>query len=177
MIHKLFLPENAGPTKWKEELAQGDRFHFFHTDHLGSVRVVTDRDGKVYERTDYLPFGEIFRDDVAYGLDTPDERHTHKYTGQQWDHLSGLYYYGARYYDPEMGRFAQADTVVPRRSSKPSIRSKNRMRSPGSRGSCSRCSSTAIPMYRSCRMTGKTTSSVWPESTRVEATLRQSSPW
>ncbi|MFH0732297.1 MAG: RHS repeat-associated core domain-containing protein [Candidatus Omnitrophota bacterium] len=29
------------------------------------------------------------------------------------DCTTGLYYYGARYYDPELGRFTQADTIVP----------------------------------------------------------------
>src|SRR5205823_114958 len=35
-----------------------------------------------------------------------------QYTGKELDN-TGLYYYGARYYDPETGRFAQADTVIP----------------------------------------------------------------
>ncbi len=33
-------------------------------------------------------------------------------TGQRLDD-TGLYYYGARYYDPGIGRFISADTVVP----------------------------------------------------------------
>jgi len=41
-----------------------------------------------------------------------DDRRT-SYTGQTYDAESGLYYYNARYYNPELGRFIQADTIVP----------------------------------------------------------------
>jgi len=37
----------------------------------------------------------------------------HKFTGQELDSESGLYYYGARYYDPEIGRFISPDSIVP----------------------------------------------------------------
>jgi len=79
---------------------------------LGSTRLVTNRDGNIFERIDYLPFGEIFCDDIAENGGY--EGHRHKYTDQMYDYLTGLYYYGSRYYDPELGRFAQADTMVPR---------------------------------------------------------------
>jgi RHS repeat-associated protein len=36
-----------------------------------------------------------------------------KFTGKLFDNSTALYYYGARYYDPELGRFIQPDTIVP----------------------------------------------------------------
>ncbi|MCO5242349.1 MAG: hypothetical protein M9927_00670 [Anaerolineae bacterium] len=41
---------------------------------------------------------------------------TWRFTGQREDAAIGLYYYGARYYDPQLGRFAQPDTIVPKRA-------------------------------------------------------------
>jgi RHS repeat-associated protein len=38
---------------------------------------------------------------------------TFRYTGQREESALGLYYYGARWYDPALGRFIQADTLVP----------------------------------------------------------------
>ena len=35
------------------------------------------------------------------------------FTGQEFDREAGLYYYNARYYDPEIGRFIQPDTIIP----------------------------------------------------------------
>lgn len=37
----------------------------------------------------------------------------YKYTGKELDSTTGLYYYEARYYDPTLGRFISADTIVP----------------------------------------------------------------
>jgi len=38
---------------------------------------------------------------------------TYRYTGQREEASFGLYYYNARWYDPALGRFAQADSIVP----------------------------------------------------------------
>ncbi len=38
---------------------------------------------------------------------------TFHFTGQRLESTIGLYYYGARWYDPAAGRFVQADTVIP----------------------------------------------------------------
>ena len=50
----------------------------------------------------YAPFGA-----TIVGSVTTDK----KFTGQRLDD-TGLYYYNARYYDPTIGRFISADTVV-----------------------------------------------------------------
>jgi RHS repeat-associated protein len=56
-------------------------------------------------RTKYYPFGEC--------RNSPQNVPTDKlFTGQRLDD-TGLYYYGARYYDATIGRFISADTVVP----------------------------------------------------------------
>src|SRR5690606_29308835 len=64
---------------------------YLTTDHLGSVRVITDANGQVVQRFDYKPFGE----DLG-GSSTVTGT---KYTGKPQDG-TGLYYYGARFYDP-----------------------------------------------------------------------------
>ena len=38
---------------------------------------------------------------------------SHRFTGQKLDPESGLYYYGGRYYDAELGRFISPDISVP----------------------------------------------------------------
>ena len=35
------------------------------------------------------------------------------YTGREYDRDTGLYYYRARYYDPEIGRFISEDPLGP----------------------------------------------------------------
>jgi RHS repeat-associated protein len=72
---------------------------FYHTDHLGSTRLITDENGDVLTTVEYNPFGE----DTTTG-----EKESYAYTGKEKD-SSGLYYYGARYYDPEIGRFISRD--------------------------------------------------------------------
>jgi RHS repeat-associated protein len=55
---------------------------------------------------------------MAYGQDRFVESATafpvsRRYTSQVKDEDTGLYYYGARYYDPQLGRFIQPDTIIP----------------------------------------------------------------
>ncbi len=82
--------------------------YFYHGDHLGSASAVTDATGNLVARIRYAPYGEI--DQVgSTGVDTV----THKFTGQEYDPEAQLYNYGARFYDPGLGVFTTADTVVP----------------------------------------------------------------
>ncbi len=79
---------------------------YYHSDHLGSSSVMTDGTGTIVQELAYFPYGNI-RDNIG-AVDV-----NYKYTGQEHDESTGLYFYNARYYDPVLGRFTQADTIVP----------------------------------------------------------------
>jgi RHS repeat-associated protein len=83
-------------------------FYYYHGDHLGSSNILTDRQGNLVQHYEYTAFGkERFVDNSqAFSI-------SHRYTGQIFDEATGLYYYNARYYDPELAWFVQADTIVP----------------------------------------------------------------
>jgi RHS repeat-associated protein len=81
---------------------------YFHTDHLGSSNVMTGPTGTLVETMTYFPYGEVKSDTPGTPVNVP-----YKYTGKERDTSTGLYYYEARYYDPALGRFISADTIVP----------------------------------------------------------------
>ena len=76
---------------------------FYHTDGLGSVVAATDQSGAVLWRKDYAPYGAQ--------IDSTPDSESIAYTGKQHDDVTGLTYFGARYYDPEIGRFLSVDPV------------------------------------------------------------------
>jgi RHS repeat-associated protein len=84
---------------------RGTSKYFYHDDHLGSINVVTDIVGTRVQLNEYDPWGAVSR---AEGTIDP----THRFTGQQLDSETGLYYYGGRYYDAEIGRFISPDLFV-----------------------------------------------------------------
>jgi RHS repeat-associated protein len=81
--------------------------YFLIGDHLGSTSLTTDANGVLASEMKYTAWGEV-RDSAG----TMPTNYT--YTGQ-YSHVNdfGLLYYNARWYDPSLGRFAQADTIVP----------------------------------------------------------------
>lgn len=80
--------------------------NYYHTDHLQSSNIITDASGSSVEAIYYFPYG-------ATRLNSGSVNVKHKYTGQEEDPETGLYYYGARYYDPALARFICPDSVVP----------------------------------------------------------------
>jgi len=71
---------------------------YYHHDHLLSTRFLTDQNGNKIEEENYTAFGSAIN-----GI-----TEKYKYTGKEKD-ITGLYYYGARYYDPAIGRFTTRD--------------------------------------------------------------------
>ncbi|MBN1649487.1 MAG: VCBS repeat-containing protein [Spirochaetales bacterium] len=78
---------------------------FFIKDHLGSSSVMVNKNGQNPKYIRYKPYGAVQH------ADDPDIT-KYQYTGQENDFDTGLYYYNARYYDPDLCRFIQADSVL-----------------------------------------------------------------
>jgi len=76
----------------------------YHHDHLRSVTSLVETLGSAQATMQYGPFGELI---TETGSDNGNRLH---YTGRELDD-SGLYYYRARYYDPEVGRFLTEDSM------------------------------------------------------------------
>ena len=77
----------------------------YHCDHINSANVISDQTGMPVELTENTPYGSISRNEGAVNV-------AHKFTSQQLDDETGLYFYNARYYDPEIGRFISPDSFV-----------------------------------------------------------------
>jgi len=75
-------------------------------DHLGSTSVTANSGGGYFSEVRYKAWGET----RFTSGNTPT---TFRYTGQREQPELGLYFYNARWYDPALGRFIQADTIVP----------------------------------------------------------------
>ncbi len=73
------------------------------TDVLGSTLALADPTGALGTKYTYGPFGET----VASG---PSSSHAAQFTGRENDGTS-LYYYRARYYSPQLGRFISEDPL------------------------------------------------------------------
>ena len=78
------------------------KMYYYHPDQLGSTNIVTNESGDIIENTSYLPYGEIIEGGNSRFL----------FTGKEKDSSTGLYYYGARYYDPFFKHFTQPDPVI-----------------------------------------------------------------
>jgi RHS repeat-associated protein len=75
---------------------------FYLGDHLGSSNVVIDESGALVNREEYTPYGETSFGSFA--------KKRYRFTGKERDEESGLYYHGARYYVPWLGRWASCDS-------------------------------------------------------------------
>lgn len=90
----------------------GTQVLFLHADHLGGSAVVTNdaTPPVVVRKVRYGIFGEVRANDRVGPASTLDP--AEKYTSQRFDAETGFAYYGARYYDPALGRFSQPDPIV-----------------------------------------------------------------
>ena len=87
-------------------MVEGATRTYFHVNHQGSVLAMTDAAGSTSGT------GGIRLAYDAYGnspVATPTSGVPFRYTGRRLDPETGLYFYRARYYAPQIGRFLQTD--------------------------------------------------------------------
>nr|WP_242053106.1 RHS repeat-associated core domain-containing protein [Dysgonomonas sp. GY617] len=75
--------------------------------HLGSSSLITNLDGEIAQHIEYVPFGEVFIEERNNTWNTP-----YLFNAKELDEETGLYYYGARYYDPRVSIFYGVDPLV-----------------------------------------------------------------
>ena len=80
--------------------------YFYHPDHLGSTAIITDRHGTATQFIAYLPFGEALVSEHTTRRGTP-----FKFTAKEFDSETGLYYFGARYFDPRIAIWYGVDPM------------------------------------------------------------------
>lgn len=99
----MSLASTASSTDNYEEYS-----YYIHSDHLGSSSYITDTDGEVSQHVEYVPFGEVFIEELSSSakLNTP-----FLFNGKELDEETGLYYYGARYYDPRLTLWLSVDPL------------------------------------------------------------------
>jgi RHS repeat-associated protein len=96
----------------------GSTLSYLFTDHLGSTSFTADKDGNKTSEIRYTAWGAV-RSATTTGTSLPTQ---YTYTGQ-FSYMDdpttaseegfGLLFYQSRFYDPSLGRFAQADTMIP----------------------------------------------------------------
>ena len=79
---------------------------YYHPDHLGSSSYITNLDGEVAQHIEYVPFGEVFIEERNNTWNTP-----YLFNAKEFDEETGLYYYGARYYEPRLSLWMSTDPL------------------------------------------------------------------
>jgi RHS repeat-associated protein len=90
----------------------GEEVAWVHVDHLGSPVALTDESGALVRRIRYGIWGELrssLPGPAGSGATPPEEA----FNGHRHDAEIGLSHYGARDYDPALGRFIEPDPIVP----------------------------------------------------------------
>jgi RHS repeat-associated protein len=97
------------------------KWFYYLRDHLDSSDYLMASTGVPVEQMLYRAYGTEHRPEAlsaAWGTHTPSisgelprEKTHHRFTGKYLDDSTGLYYFGARYYDPALGRFVSPDPL------------------------------------------------------------------
>ena len=93
-------------------ITKGGQSYYYHYDGLGSVTSLTNSTGSTVESYSYDAFGKpLIKIASGTPLTASSIGNRYLFTGREYDAETNLYFYRARYYSPELGRFLQRDPV------------------------------------------------------------------
>lgn len=81
--------------------------YYLHGDHLGTATYVTDENAETTQFFLNLPYGETMAEQTTGVFDNP-----YKFNAKELDTETGLYYYGARYYNPKWSIWYGVDPMA-----------------------------------------------------------------
>ena len=110
MVDKYLFGEGYAQASMVSPTSYRFAFYYYNKDHLGNIREVMDTAGVVRQVTNYYPSGVPYTESGSVmnaGLQP------YKYNGKELDRMHGLdtYDYGARQYDPVLGRWDRMDPL------------------------------------------------------------------
>ncbi len=105
---KVLFHISAGDRLVYTYSSDGTVAEYYHPDNLHSAEIMSTAAGGLYQHYEYAAYGSSRYTSSATAF--PVSR---RYTSQVFDEETGLYYFGARYYDPVIGRFIQPDQEIP----------------------------------------------------------------
>jgi len=83
---------------------QGKNTYYYEADGLGSITSLSNSSGSLVNTYNYDSFGKLVSSSGTIS-------NRFRYTGREYDGETGLYYYRARYYSPQLGRFIAEDPL------------------------------------------------------------------
>ena len=79
---------------------------YYHPDHLGSSSYITNLDGEVSQHIEFVTFAEVFIKERNNTWNT-----SYLFNAKEFDEETGMYYYGARYYEPRLSLWMSTDLL------------------------------------------------------------------
>ncbi len=102
-VNQLYINDASGPVAVYSNNMDNKRYYFIK-DQIGNTRMMANDTGRVMEWRNFYPFGNTQGAYVSY-------EEPLKFTGKERDNFRtfGYDYFGARYYDPDLGIFSTTD--------------------------------------------------------------------
>jgi RHS repeat-associated protein len=111
----LRIADGARPVALVETRTSGtdkaaqQQVRYQHGNHLDSAALELDDTAQIISYEEYFPFGATAYQAVSAQVDVPKR---YRFTGKERDEENDLYYHGARYYAPWLGRWTACDPVT-----------------------------------------------------------------